>query len=129
MKRPQRKLVRVSQGKVFDVALDPLEDNPTYGQWMGTTLSTENKQMMWIPPGFAHGFYVTSKQAELHYKCINYYYPKSEVYIRWDDSPLTLIWPLVGGEAPQVSANDASGLTFYAVPKTTPQGASTSCHG
>jgi len=86
--QPQGKLVRVTQGEVFDVAVDMRQSSPTYGQWVGATLSEQNKQMLWVPPGFAHGFYVTSETAEFQYKCTDYYAPGDEVSILWNDPQL-----------------------------------------
>ncbi len=118
-KQPQGKLVRVTQGEVFDVAVDMRKSSPTFGQWVGVTLSEENKQMLWVPPGFAHGFYVTSETAEFQYKCTDYYAPGDEVSIRWDDPQLVIEWPLVEGKAPQVSDKDADGVPFNEAPQFT----------
>ncbi|MDQ7727281.1 dTDP-4-dehydrorhamnose 3,5-epimerase [Halomonas sp. SpR8] len=115
-KQPQGKLVRVTQGEVFDVAVDMRKSSPTFGQWVGVTLSEENKQMLWVPPGFAHGFYVTSDEAEFQYKCTDYYHPESEVCIRWDDPTLGIEWSPMGGKTPQVSTKDAQGLSFTKAP-------------
>jgi dTDP-4-dehydrorhamnose 3,5-epimerase len=92
----QGKLVRVVSGEVFDVAVDIRKDSPTFGQWVGEYLSSENKRQLWVPQGFAHGFYVTSEQAEFVYKCTDYYNSKAEVSIRWDDEDLKIEWPLDG---------------------------------
>ncbi|MEW6593517.1 MAG: dTDP-4-dehydrorhamnose 3,5-epimerase [Thermodesulfobacteriota bacterium] len=110
--QPQGKLVRVIGGEVFDVAVDLRRSSPTFGQWVGEVLSAENKRMLWVPPGFAHGFYVTSESAEFTYKCTNFYAPEHERCIRWDDPELAIAWPLVGGAAPLLSAKDAGGLPF-----------------
>ena len=85
LQRPQGKLMRVTRGEVFDVAVDLRKSSPTFGQWVGVTLSEENKQLLWIPPGFAHAFYVTSDEAEFQYKCTEYYAPGDEYAIRWND--------------------------------------------
>ena len=114
-KQPQGKLVRVTQGEVFDVAVDMRKSSPTFGQWVGVTLSEENKQLLWVPPGFAHGFYVTSEKAEFQYKCTDYYAPGDEVSISWDDPELAIEWPNHGVE-PQLSEKDKQGLTFEAAP-------------
>lgn len=112
LEKPQGKLVRVTQGEVFDVVVDLRKSSPTFGQWVGAILSAENRRLLWVPPGFAHGFYVTSEQAEFQYKCTDYYHPESEVCIRWDDPTLAIEWPLVRGNAPSVSRKDAAGLPF-----------------
>jgi len=116
LKQPQGKLVRVTRGEVYDVAVDMRAGSPTFGQWVGVTLSEENKQMLWVPPGFAHGFYVMSEEAEFLYKCTDYYAPGDEVSVRWDDPELNIEWPLVGG-VPQTSAKDAEGYSFKDSPK------------
>ncbi|CAH6803606.1 dTDP-4-dehydrorhamnose 3,5-epimerase [Vibrio chagasii] len=90
----QGKLVRVVSGEVFDVAVDIRKGSSTFGQWGGEYLSTENKRQLWIPEGFAHGFYVTSQEAEFVYKFTNYYKPSAEVSIRWDDETIDTDWPL-----------------------------------
>lgn len=110
--KPQGKLVRVTRGEVFDVAVDLRQSSPTFGQWVGATLSAENKQLLWVPPGFAHAFYVTSDEAEFQYKCTDYYNPGDEYCIRWDDPTLAIDWPLVGGKAPRVSEKDGQGDSF-----------------
>jgi len=113
----QGKLVRVTQGAVFDVAVDLRESSPTLGKWVGVELSEENKRQLWVPEGFAHGFYVLTKTAEFLYKCTDYYHPQSEVSIRWDDPELAIDWPLVDGKAPQLSNKDEAGTSFSAAPK------------
>jgi dTDP-4-dehydrorhamnose 3,5-epimerase len=113
----QGKLVRVTRGEVFDVAVDIRGDSPTLGQWYGVQLSGENKRMLWIPPGFAHGFYVLSAEAEFLYKCTDFHHPQSEVSIRWDDPDLAIDWPLIGSEVPLLSAKDAAGINFRDAPK------------
>ncbi|MFA0581962.1 dTDP-4-dehydrorhamnose 3,5-epimerase [Vibrio breoganii] len=92
----QGKLVRVVSGEVFDVAVDIRKDSPTFGKWVGVYLSAENKRQLWVPEGFAHGFYVTSEEAEFVYKCTNYYHPTSELGLRWDDVSIGIDWPLDG---------------------------------
>jgi dTDP-4-dehydrorhamnose 3,5-epimerase len=108
---PQGKLVRVVRGEVFDVAVDLRRGSPTFGKWVGETLSAENKRQLWIPEGFAHGFYVVSEAAEFLYKTTDYWYPEAERCIRWDDPELAIEWP-GNGEAPTVSAKDAAGKRF-----------------
>ncbi|EJD6500949.1 dTDP-4-dehydrorhamnose 3,5-epimerase [Providencia rettgeri] len=90
----QGKLVRVISGEVFDVAVDIRKDSPTFGQWVGIYLSEENKRQLWIPEGFAHGFYVTSDEAEFVYKCTDIYNPQHEHTIIWNDSDLNIKWPI-----------------------------------
>lgn len=113
----QGKLVRATVGSVFDVAVDLRRDSPTLGQWYGTTLDATRHQMLWIPPGFAHGFYVTSEFAEFQYKCTDRYDPESEVSIAWNDPDLAIEWPLLDGEAPSLSAKDEQGLSFAEAPR------------
>ena len=112
VQQPQGKLVRAIAGEIFDVAVDLRKRSPTYGQWVGAVLSSENKHMLWVPPGFAHGFYVTGDGAEVVYKCSEFYAPEYERSIRWDDPDIGINWPLVGGAAPILSAKDAAGSTF-----------------
>ncbi|MDX1303670.1 dTDP-4-dehydrorhamnose 3,5-epimerase [Photobacterium sp.] len=106
----QGKLVRVVSGEVYDVAVDIRKNSPTYGQWVGVILSAENKRQLWVPEGFAHGFYVTSKEAEFVYKCTDYYNPTAEHTILWKDKSLAIEWPLLG--EPLLSAKDEAGVAF-----------------
>lgn len=106
----QGKLVRVTQGKVFDVAVDVRQSSPTFGQWAGVELSDKNHRMFWVPEGFAHGFYVMSESADFQYKCTDVYAPEHEHSIRWDDPAIGIEWPLVDGQDPQLSAKDSAGL-------------------
>ncbi len=92
--RPQGKLVRVARGSVFDVAVDVRTGSPTYGEWYGTTLDEENMWMLYIPPGFAHGFVVLSEIADFIYKCTDYYHPQSEQGIHWNDPDIGIAWPI-----------------------------------
>lgn len=108
----QGKLVRVVRGTVFDVAVDLRQSSPTFGKWVGVELSAENKRQLWVPEGFAHGFYVTSAEAEFVYKCTDYYMPESECSLRWDDPSLGIDWPLVDGRPPDLSAKDAEGALW-----------------
>ncbi len=113
----QGKLVRVVEGCVFDVAVDMRKNSATLGQWVGVELSAENKKQLWVPEGFAHGFYVMSKSAEFVYKCTDYYNPKVEVSLQWNEPSLAITWPLVNGVAPQLSDKDQNGLCFTEAPK------------
>jgi dTDP-4-dehydrorhamnose 3,5-epimerase len=96
IRQPQGKLVRATIGEIFDVAVDIRRSSPTFGRWVGTYLSADNKRMVWIPPGFAHGYYVTAEVAEVQYKCSDYYAPMHERCIQWDDQELAIEWPLRG---------------------------------
>jgi dTDP-4-dehydrorhamnose 3,5-epimerase len=108
IKQPQGKLVRVTLGEVFDVAVDMRRSSPTFGRWVGVTLSAENKRQLWIPEGFAHGFVVTSESAEFLYKTTDYWAPEFERSVRWDDPAIGIEWPLQG--PPQMSAKDKAGV-------------------
>lgn len=110
VQQAQGKLVRVTAGEVYDVAVDLRRSSPTFGKWVGTLLSAENKRQLWVPEGFAHGFVVLSTFAEFLYKTTDYYAPEHERCIRWDDPTLAIDWPLDG--APQLSAKDQAGLSF-----------------
>jgi dTDP-4-dehydrorhamnose 3,5-epimerase len=105
--RPQGKLVRVVHGEVFDVAVDLRRSSATFGRWVGVRLSAENRAMLWVPPGFAHGFLVLSTRATFVYKCTDFYDPSSERSLRWDDPSVGIEWPLPPGVQPIVSAKDA----------------------
>jgi dTDP-4-dehydrorhamnose 3,5-epimerase len=106
IRQPQGKLVRVTQGEVFDVAVDLRKSSPTFGRWVGEYLSESNRKMMWVPPGFAHGFLVMSERVEFMYKCTDYYAPESERALLWSDSAIGIQWPLPAGVDPIVSAKD-----------------------
>jgi dTDP-4-dehydrorhamnose 3,5-epimerase len=110
IQQPQGKLVRVVVGAVFDVAVDLRKSSPTFGQWVGTLLSAENKRQLWIPVGFAHGFYVVSEVAEVLYKATDYYAPQHERCVHWNDPDLAIAWSLTG--EPIVSAKDQAGLSL-----------------
>lgn len=112
IKKPQGKLVRVLSGEVFDVVVDLRKTSATFGQWISMHLSAENKKMLWVPPGFAHGFYVISPQADFFYKCTEFYAPEYERAIHWDDPDLAIDWPLIDGKAPAVSPKDEAAATF-----------------
>ena len=108
IKQTQGKLVRVLAGEVFDVAVDIRKSSPTYGRWVGDILSAENKKELWIPEGFAHGFYVLSDAAEFFYKATDYWAPEHERFIAWNDPAIGIEWPLAG--APTLSAKDQHAL-------------------
>lgn len=110
IKQPQGKLVRTIAGEVFDVAVDIRRRSPTFGRWAGMRLSAENRHMVWIPPGFAHGFLVLSEFAEVLYKTTDYWAPQFERTIAWNDRDLAIVWPT--SEEPQLSAKDRGGATF-----------------
>ena len=108
IQQPQGKLVRVVSGEVYDVAVDIRRSSPTFGKWVGTHLSGDNKAQFWVPAGFAHGFVVLSETAEFLYKTTDYYAPEHEQCIAWNDPFLNIQWPDLG-EAPKLSAKDATG--------------------
>jgi len=116
LKFPQGKLVRVLSGEIFDVAVDIRRSSPTFGKWVGEILSADNKKQLWVPPGFAHGFYVTSESAEISYKCTEYYHPEDDHSLLWNDSAIDIDWPLVSAE-PLLSEKDrnAASLTDAAL--------------
>jgi dTDP-4-dehydrorhamnose 3,5-epimerase len=103
----QGKLVRVTQGSVFDVAVDMRRSSPTFGRWVGTELSGQNHRQLWLPPGMAHGFLVTSDSADFLYKTTDYYAPQAERSVRWDDPAIGIDWPALGA-APTLSSKDAA---------------------
>jgi len=111
LQQAQGKLVRVSAGEVYDVAVDVRRSSPNFGKWVGVHLSAENKRQLWVPEGFAHGFLVLSEYAEFLYKTTDYYAPAHERCIRWDDQQLAIDWPLEG-LTPQLSAKDQQGLSL-----------------
>lgn len=110
--RPQGKLVRVTRGEVYDVVVDLRQGSPTFGRWVGIHLSEDNHRMLWIPPGFAHGFLVLSETADFLYKCTDYYAPEHERCIRWDDPTLAIAWPLEDVGTPVLSVKDSLGVAF-----------------
>lgn len=112
LSQPQGKLVRVSAGRVFDVAVDMRRDSPQLGQWVGVELSAENKRQLWIPPGFAHGFLVLSESADFLYKATRYYEPADEKALAWNDPTVGIDWPLAPGQQPLVSAKDQAAPRF-----------------
>jgi dTDP-4-dehydrorhamnose 3,5-epimerase len=113
----QGKLVRVTQGAVFDVAVDIRQGSPTLGQWFGIELSAENKKQIWIPEGLAHGFLVTSESAEFLYKTTDYYYPEYERSLLWSDADIGIEWPLhmLDGASPLLAAKDANAQSLKAM--------------
>lgn len=108
IQQPQGKLVRVVIGEVFDVAVDLRKSSPTFGQWVSSFLSAENRRQLWVPPGFAHGFYVVSEAAEVLYQTTDYYAPQHERCVIWNDPDLDIAWPLTA--EPVLSAKDKAGL-------------------
>ncbi len=110
--QPQGKLVRVVRGAVFDVAVDIRRSSPTFGRWIGIELSEDNHQMLWIPPGFAHGFLVLSESADFLYRCTDFYAPEHERTIQWNDPDIAVEWPLGKGSSPVLSAKDVAGVPF-----------------
>lgn len=107
LENPQGKLVRVTQGVVYDVAVDIRRSSPHFGKWVGVELSAENHRMLWIPPGFAHGFLVLSETADFLYKCTSLYHPPSDRSLRWNDPQIGIAWPDLG-MPPQLSDKDAA---------------------
>ncbi|EMD78535.1 dTDP-4-dehydrorhamnose 3,5-epimerase [Vibrio diabolicus E0666] len=112
----QGKLVRVVSGEVFDVAVDIRKSSPTFGQWVGVYLSAVNKRLLWVPEGFAHGFYVTSNEAEFVYKCTDYYNPSTEVSLAWDDKDVGIEWPREISTNLSMSNKDDEGLSLSCIP-------------
>jgi dTDP-4-dehydrorhamnose 3,5-epimerase len=112
IRQPQGKLVRVVAGAVFDVAVDLRRSSPYFGQWAGVTLSAENQQMLWVPPGFAHGFYVLSESADFLYKTTEFYAPEAERCVIWNDPDIAIDWPLLDNKPPLLASKDAAGLSL-----------------
>jgi len=110
--KPKGKLVRVMQGEVFDVAVDLRKSSPSFGQWAGDILSADNRKLMWIPPGFAHGFLVLSEVAEFTYRCTDYYAPEHERTLSWSDADVAIDWPLNAGQEPLLSDKDRHGASL-----------------
>jgi dTDP-4-dehydrorhamnose 3,5-epimerase len=108
----QGKLVRVATGEIYDVAVDIRRSSPTFGQWVGALLSAKNKHEMWVPPGFAHGFYVVSRWAEVLYKTTDFYDPEAERAILWNDPALNIQWPVLQGQSPTLSPKDLAAKLF-----------------
>ncbi len=110
--RPQGKLVRVTRGAVYDVAVDLRRSSEHYGHWYGVELSAENHRCLWVPPGFGHGFYTLTDSADFQYKCTDYWAPEHERSVRWDDSQLGIEWPILPGTEPVLAAKDAAAASF-----------------
>ncbi len=108
IRQPQGKLVRVVSGRIFDVAVDLRKSSPTFGRWAGTELSEHNHHQFWIPPGFAHGFFVLSESADVLYKATDYYAPEHERSVLWNDPAIGIAWP--AGATPALSAKDRAGV-------------------
>lgn len=114
IEHPQGKLVQVISGEVFDVVVDLRRHSPTFGRWSGIRLSSENGRQLYVPPGFAHGFYVTSEGADFLYKCTDFYFPDTERTLRWDDPQLAIDWPIAG--EPLLSEKDRRGMSLADCP-------------
>jgi dTDP-4-dehydrorhamnose 3,5-epimerase len=108
LRHPQGKLLRAIQGEIFDVAVDIRRGSPHFGRWVGIRLSAENFRQLYVPPGFAHGFCVTSETAEIEYKCTDFYDPASEISVQWNDPELSIEWPLTPGSQPTLSPRDGA---------------------
>ena len=105
-------MVRVTRGSVFDAVVDLRRSSPSFGDWFGVELSEENKRMLWVPPGFAHGFLVLSEFADFQYKCTEYYSADDDRTVRWNDARIGIEWPLASGLSPTLSEKDAGGLSL-----------------
>lgn len=114
IRQPQGKVIRVIAGEIYDVAVDLRRWSPNFGQWLGVELSAKNRLEIWVPPGFAHGFYVLSDWAEVAYKATDYYAPEWERTILWNDPTLNITWPIPHGEEPILSPRDKQGTPFSA---------------
>ena len=112
VRQPQGKLIRVVRGAAYDVAVDLRRSSPHFGQWVGATLSEENRSQLWIPPGFAHGFYVVTDWCEMIYKVTDFWAPEAERTVAWNDADLGIAWPIEPGQAPLLSSRDARGTPF-----------------
>lgn len=115
LRHTQGKLVRIAYGEIFDVAVDVRRSSPTFGQWVGEYLSADNQRMLWIPPGFAHGFVVLSERVDFLYKCTDYYDPTSERTLLWNDPSLGIEWPIPAGVQPVVSDKDRNGVSLGSI--------------
>lgn len=112
IRRPQGKLVRVLSGAIFDVAVDLRRHSTSYGSWVASNLDSNERRMMWVPPGFAHGFYVTSQEAVVEYLCTDFYMPEFERTLAWNDAEIGVGWPLPSGAVPILSDKDSRGMAF-----------------
>ena len=112
IRQSQGKLVRVILGEIYDVVVDLRKSSPTFGQWLGLYLSEENKKQLYVPAGFAHGFYVVSEWAEVLYKATDYYAPQWERTLLWNDAQINISWPILQGIQPLLSPKDAAGIPF-----------------
>jgi len=119
IKNIQGKLVRVVSGEIFDVAVDIRRTSPCFGKWTGQLLSSDNKKMLWVPPGFAHGLLVVSETAEVLYKCTDFYAPEHERSLAWNDKNVEIDWPLDEGVLPTLSEKDRQGKTLNEIEKFT----------
>ena len=117
LRQTQGKLMRVVLGEIFDVAVDIRNGSPTFGKWVAAHLSAENRKQLWVPPGFAHGFYVLSEWAEVIYKASDYYAPQWERSIRWNDPAIGIAWPLLAGVPLSLSAKDEQGIPLHEAEK------------
>ena len=109
VRRPQGKLVSVVSGAIFDVAVDLRRSSATFGRWAGAALSDSNQHQLWVPPGFAHGFYVLSDSADVLYECTDFYSAEDEATLSWNDPGVGIDWPLIDGAGPILSPKDAAG--------------------
>lgn len=109
LRHPQGKLVRVVSGEIYDVAVDLRSQSPTFGKWVGERLSSENRRIMWIPPGFAHGFYTLSETTDVTYKVTDFYAPQWDRTLLWDDPKVAIAWPLLDGVPLLISKKDRAG--------------------
>lgn len=114
---PQGKLIQVLEGRIFDVTVDMRQQSPTFGRWQGLRLTGEENQLLWIPPGFAHGFYILSQRADVLEKCTDFCDAQSEVSLHWNDPELNIAWPLLENKNPQLSKKDAAGISFSKAPR------------
>ncbi len=117
IKHTQGKLMSVVVGKIFDVAVDLRRSSSTFGKWVGTEISAEKKYQLWVPPGFAHGFYVLNEWAIVHYKVTDFYAPEWERTLAWNDPKVDVKWPLIDGRQPSLSEKDRNGLCFQETDK------------